>query len=339
MSRDTDKNLFIVFFIPRLYQHLFSGLANFEALGNQIIKEIRIAHAFRQADKVKELSTLLNNIPIREHQLIAQYYLIWCDLRESKYDTKNLEAVIEHSQTYKAKALSSRAAFEVYKGQPDIAMYFYTEALKSFPTTSEYIHISRAIAVLKAQEGFHNSALKDLESLIPMIRYAEPLVCYDVLNSYAAELCEAERKQEARHVCKLVLSSPFTHAYPEWQETAQELREPNRSSVAIKYTPSILRNVLPMPEIQHASTRQIRYNQPARVLNLQQWKKKMGKESDDKPHKPTDQLSDREALLRIVDLASTPGLSDEALLEMVKALEQIVDKAQRSPKPDDTDGA
>jgi hypothetical protein len=75
-----------------------------------------------------------------------------------------------------------------------------------------------------------------------------------------------------------------------------------------------------MPEIQHASTRQIRYNQPARVLNLQQWKKKMGKESDDKPHKPTDQLSDREALLRIVDLASTPGLSDEALLEMVKAL-------------------
>jgi phosphoglycerol transferase MdoB-like AlkP superfamily enzyme len=94
-----------------------------------------------------------------------------------------------------------------------------------------------------------------------------------------------------------------------------------------------------MPEIQHASTRQIRYNQPARVLNLQQWKKKMGKESDDKPHKPTDQLSDREALLRIVDLASTPGLSDEALLEMVKALEQIVDKAQRSPKPDDTDGA
>jgi hypothetical protein len=218
-------------------------------------------------------------------------------------------------------------------------MYFYTEALKSFPTTSEYIHISRAIAVLKAQEGFHNSALKDLESLIPMIRYAEPLVCYDVLNSYAAELCEAERKQEARHVCKLVLSSPFTHAYPEWQETAQELREPNRSSVAIKYTPSILRNVLPMPEIQHASTRQIRYNQPARVLNLQQWKKKMGKESDDKPHKPTDQLSDREALLRIVDLASTPGLSDEALLEMVKALEQIVDKAQRSPKPDDTDGA
>ncbi|MFP5264556.1 MAG: hypothetical protein ACLGJB_21935 [Blastocatellia bacterium] len=238
MSKDTDKNLFIGSSLPRLYQQLFKGIASYDMLGNRIIERIKIAHAFRQVDQVRELSSLLLSLPIREHQLIAQYYLVWCDLRESKYDTVTLEGIIDSTQTYKTKALSTKAAFEIINGRPDAAMYFYLEALKSFPTASEYIHVSRAIAVLKAQEGFHNSALKDLEGLIPMLRYAEPLVCYDVLNSYAAQLSEAKRKDEARKVSKLVVASPFAFAYPEWQETARELRGPDHSFIT---APSIER--------------------------------------------------------------------------------------------------
>jgi hypothetical protein len=111
MSKDTDKNLFIVSSIPRLYQHLFGGIASFQELGNRIIRQIKAAHAFRQVEQVRELSGLLLNIPIREYQLIAQYYLTWCQGRKSKYDTAALERIAEQTQTYKAKVLISIVRF------------------------------------------------------------------------------------------------------------------------------------------------------------------------------------------------------------------------------------
>jgi hypothetical protein len=46
MSKDTDKNLFIVSSIPRLYQQLFTGIASYETIGSRIIRQIKAAHAF-----------------------------------------------------------------------------------------------------------------------------------------------------------------------------------------------------------------------------------------------------------------------------------------------------
>ena len=97
-------------------------------------------------------------------------------------------------------------------------------------------------------EGFRKSALIDLENLVPIIRHVEPRLYYDFLNSYAFELGEDGRKEEARNVSRIVLASPFTFAYPEWQETANELKEPNRSFVAFRYIP---RKARPMPEHKH----------------------------------------------------------------------------------------
>ena len=101
--------------MPRFYQQMLSGVASYEALGKRIIERINLAHAFRQIEKVKELARILINIPIREYQLIAQYYLVWCKCRGLDYRADALEKIIEQSRTYKAKALISMAAFEVYQ--------------------------------------------------------------------------------------------------------------------------------------------------------------------------------------------------------------------------------
>jgi hypothetical protein len=233
MSKQTDKSLFIGSSIQRFYQQLIGGIGGYRELGNRIISRIRAAHAFRQIEQVRELSTLLLNNPIKEYRLIGQYYQYWCGYRNREYDIASLESIIEHSQTHKAHALLSRAAFEYDHRRIREAFYFYAEALKARPNVSEYIAISRAIAVAKAAEGFHNLALGDLEKLLPIIKHAEPRLYFDYLNSYAVELGEAGRVYEARNVSKLVLASPFTPAYPEWQETATELKEPNRSSITV----------------------------------------------------------------------------------------------------------
>src|ERR1043165_9296372 len=114
MSKDTDKSLFILPSMPRLYQQLITGVASYEALGKRILNQIKTVQAFRQVEQVRELARILINIPIKEYQLIAQYYLAWCKCRDLEYHTDTLEKIIEQTQTYKAKALVSRAAFEVY---------------------------------------------------------------------------------------------------------------------------------------------------------------------------------------------------------------------------------
>jgi tetratricopeptide (TPR) repeat protein len=148
--------------VPALYQHLLSGAASYEELGNRVLRQIKAAHAFRQVERVRELAGLLVKFPIREFHLIGQYYLVWCKCRELEYHPNILERIAEQTHTYKAQALISRAALEMYQGEFERALYFYAEALRTNPTVSDFIHISQGIASAKSMEGFNRSALADL---------------------------------------------------------------------------------------------------------------------------------------------------------------------------------
>jgi hypothetical protein len=267
MSKQTESNLFIVSSGLGFYQQLLSGIRTYEELANRLLSEIKAAHSFRQKDRVRELSTMLLQVPIKEYQLIAQYYLAWCGCRELKLHTGVLETVIEQSQTYKARGLVARAAHEALRGNTEPMMYLYTEALKASPNISEYVDIVKAISAVKSVEGFHKSALRDLERLLPIIKHAEPFVYYDFLNSYAVELLENGRSDEASNVSNIVVSSPFAPHYPEWQQTHSEVIQQarkDRSTVFLsparklsnvvqlvpKDTPSVktIGKVLPFPE-------------------------------------------------------------------------------------------
>jgi AraC-like DNA-binding protein len=87
-----------------------------------------------------------------------------------------------------------------------------------------WLRRNKESTILKAREGSHKSALQDLEQLLPLARYSEPLVYHDFLNSYAVELTEAGRIGEACGITKVILASPFACAYPEWQETLADVR-------------------------------------------------------------------------------------------------------------------
>ncbi len=295
MSKQTDKNLFIVSSLPRLYQALLSGIEDYRQLGNRIIREIKTAHAFRQLETVCELSTILTNIPIKEYQLIGQYYLVWYACRGKRYEFESLERIIDQTRTYKAQALITRAAFEGYRNHLDSEAYFYAEALKANPTISQRIDIVKSLAAVKAKEGFHKASLTDFENLLPLMKYAEPLVYYDCLNSYAVELGEAGRKYEARNVIRHVLESPFIIAYPEWRETAEDLKGPNRSFAVLNPTRRRRKGkLLTMPVIEYAEPTE--WHKPAQVISLETWKAKMSDKGDE--------LDSRELLLKVVELTT-----------------------------------
>ena len=334
MSKPTDKSLFMDSSLRRFYQQLLSGIVSYRELGNRVIRQIKAAHAFRQVERVGELSNLLLNIPIKEYQLIGQYYLYWCRYRNHECDIASLEAIIDHTRTYKAQALLSRGTLEYDHRRHQEAFYFYAEALKARPNVSEYIAISRAIAVAKATDGFHKLALTDMEKLLPIIKHAEPRLYYDFLNSYAVELGEAGRKQEARNISRFVLASPFAHAYPEWQETANDLMGINRSFVAFNRTPYLSRTVLPMPVVEYVES-VVKLDKPARVFELEKWKKKMAKgrkKNGDK--KPYDEMDEREMFLEIMQLYASDDTTDEQRRRIFNAVVGILSEPDK-PEPDD----
>lgn len=241
MSKQTESNRLIFPSFSRVaefYQQLLSGITTYEELGTRILNRIETAHAFRQVERVRELARILINVPIREYQLIAQYYLVWCKCQDLQFHSDILEQIVEKTQAYKAKALISRAAFDVYQGNIDQAFHFYTEALKTRPALSDFIKASTGIATLKSMEGFHTSALRDLERLLPLLSYAEPLNYFEVINSCAVELIANNRLSEAHNASVVAVSSPLGPFYPEWQETLSDVRsrQKRRSTVAFSRT-------------------------------------------------------------------------------------------------------
>ncbi|MFP5262506.1 MAG: hypothetical protein ACLGJB_11430 [Blastocatellia bacterium] len=318
MSKQTANSLFIDFSLRRFYQQILGGIVSFEGLGNRIINRIKIARAFRQTDVVRQLSSILINFPVREYQLIGEYYEVWCDYRESKCRTEVLEKIIEQSKTYKTKALFSLAAFEGRKGRIETSFHLYEESLKTAPTVSEQIEVLRSIAVLKAGEGFHTSSLKDLESILPFIHHSEPLAYYDFLNSYAIELGEAGRIEEAQNVSRLTLASPYAFAYPEWRETEQDLAlrgYKSRSSVRVKTIPG---NLLYLPEREVSDTPVIQ-DEDARLFDLEEWKeKKMVKEPNGDDETNPDKMTEQDMVMKLIQMLTTGGGDEKKIRELLK---------------------
>ncbi|MCI0491208.1 MAG: hypothetical protein L0229_31850, partial [Blastocatellia bacterium] len=306
------------------YHRLLSNASRFQEFGDYLVREAEAACDFRQIDRLEELASLLSGFPMKEYRLIGQYYQGWCAYRRGEDARYIFEEVIEESKTYKARALLSLAAVEARKGDFVSEGCHYIEAMKRADSLTTIIKASRGIAVIKAMEGFHQHALKDLEAMAPSVRYASPDAYYAYLNSLAVELGEVGRKHEARNISEIVVASPLIKAYPEWQETAEELRARNNSFIAL----DSMRfragdNVEFMPESDHyfsdGPAESKRKTRPAKVFSLQGWKKKMGRNSND-TSKPDDaskeepaprELSNRDMLLRILSLVSEKGLTNK----------------------------
>jgi hypothetical protein len=321
-----------------------SSILSFQALGNKLIKYAEAAKGFRQFDKILEAGQILSTIPLKEYQIVGQYYLGLCEYRRDREKAKFIfEYVADLSPvpTYRARAMLSLAAVEARKNDYVSELKYVLEALKVSSRFTTRIEALKGIAVIKAKEGYHRQSLKDLEALLPLARYAEPIVYYDCLNSFAVELGEAGRTTEAKNVCSLILASPYASVYKEWRETSDDIelkayRTP-RSFVSLIQRVIRPRNILRLPvqaPERDASLKNShsRFHQQGTVTSLQDWKKKMVKEPDgDQTNEKTEGMSDRQMVMKIMEIATEDDLPDEALYEMLQSVKKIA-KAYRGKK-------
>jgi tetratricopeptide (TPR) repeat protein len=297
-----------------LYQH-FSNSISVQQLGKKLIHEAELAQAFRHTDRLEELGSILFHFPLREYQIIGQYYLGWSKFRRGEDAQPVFENVIDQSKTYKTKGLISLGALMYGNRDFPSAVRYYTEALRTDNSPSVFVPIARTIAVIKATEGDHKQALKELERILPITRYTTPKSYYDYLNSYAVELGEAGRIEEAQNVCRITLASPFAFAYPEWRETEQDLAlrgYKSRSTIRVKHIP---KNLFYLPERSPVINRP-KPGYLAPVVDYVEWKKKMVKEPNGDEELPED-MTVQQMAMKIIGLITQNKDDEDKLRDLL----------------------
>ncbi len=148
-----------------------------------------------------------------------------------------------------------------------------------------------------------------------------------MLNSYAVELGEAGRIEEAANISKIVLASPFAFAYPEWRETGQELAlkgYKSRSVISVLKPALDKDNVVPLPVVE-SSPSPIQKGS-ARVLSYMDWTKNMVKEPNGDDEKDIESMSDKDIFFEIMNLTSEDDITRKQLQEILNAVRKITSK-------------
>lgn len=243
MSKPPKSSFFMVTPLAKyagFYQQLLKGTGDYKQLGDRLIQLGEQAHSSRQFAKVKEIGLILSNVPIKDYQAIGYYFLAVAANSMGNGDQEEARRLFELAvdaapASYKVKSILSLGALALNRKDIDSAFYFYQHTIRTGGLSSVSVEAMRGISLLKSIEGYHKSAIADVERILPLIRFAPPNVYLDCLNSYAVELSEVGQLQEAENVSSLVIASPLTRYYPEWQETWSEIRSKRkgRSTVAI----------------------------------------------------------------------------------------------------------
>jgi hypothetical protein len=211
-------------------------------------------------------------------------------------------------------------------------------------------------AVINGLEGNHRRAVVLLENLFPLantVRSSQPHLYYDYMNSLAVELCEVGRMEEAKNVSRIVLASPFADAYPEWRETRDEIElrgwRVSRSVVAVTQPKAVTQeasaaqNLVCLPVSERGDSlsaiERSTLSEPARVISMQDWKRRMPKQSSSDPQynkfpRPTSEegkqarpielrrLDTRQMLLKLMKAIGDEDISDDQLLRALIILER-----------------
>jgi tetratricopeptide (TPR) repeat protein len=323
MSVKVASNRFIVSSTLKsaaFYQHLIQANSSLQELGQLLTREAEQAQEFRHTKRLEELGALLTCFPLKEFQLIGQYYLGWCEYRKGESPRRAFEAAIEQSSTYKVKGLISLGAIVTGGGDIDSGLSYYREAVRYARTPSALVSAAKSIAVIKAINGDHKQALKELEGLLPIAKYTTPKVYFDYLNSLAVETSEVGRTAEAQNISKIVLASPLTFAYPEWRETEQDLAlrgYKSRSSIRVKQIPG---NIAYLPE-REASDTPVIQEERARVFSLKEWKEeKMVKEPNGNEF---DNMTEKDLVIKIFQMAAEEGMTWKKLRKIIDYIDKV----------------
>lgn len=213
-----------------------TAIANesFEQATRRLLRLCELAHGARDYDALRELSAALQSIPFAPAQGAATYYAAIIAKRAGDFE----RAADLLSTLDVPRAIQTLGTIYQAQGDQTEAARLYIEALRRAREVDALAVINAAIqlSAIKSSAGDHTAALLDLESLWPMVRIvarAHPHRFFQFHNEMAVELAAVGNTEAARRAADVAMSAPIAEQYPEWQETAAELRECERVAVVV----------------------------------------------------------------------------------------------------------
>ncbi|MEK6320704.1 MAG: hypothetical protein AABN33_03360 [Acidobacteriota bacterium] len=334
-------------------QTLIAGFHTKQALANLVTSLVSIAdqaHTIRRLDVVGCVGQLLLSLPLpRQLETVGHYYQALSLNRGGLGDTLRAGRLFEKvadnaSLHYRARAMLALGSNYVVVGEHKTAMLFYPEVIRiaardrSFDPLTLYI-ARRTAAAIRGMDGDHRGAVEDLERIFPLARIAssvQPNVYYDYMNTLAVELGDLGSLERARNASEIALTAPFAGAFPEWQQTFDEIEakraRASRSVVPVRQHMEESDNLLRLPALERSASAGLADRHPqgtqARVLNFQQWKTMFKASSGLLPEEVTPKhrrrMTTGEKLIRLMDLISQDETDDETIDRILEAVEQIV---------------
>lgn len=312
----------------------------FDEIGRKLVAQAEYAYALRHLDKVEQICQSLTNLPLSaEFKNIALHFQALCFFQKGQWTQAYAlsEKVSKDApMKFRARALLTMGSIRSYGGDHLSALSMFVEAgraASAWRDSFAMIQAKRAVAIVKSINGDHRGSLEDLENMLPMVsavRSLHPSAYYEHLNSLAVEMMEAGRFEEARNASRIAIRSPFASAHPEWQDTIEEINlRVYRSSRAVTLPPQYVsktNNLLRLPERSGGSrlAKPARKDISARILNYSEWKKKMGKKSDNNQTNADEEMTEKEMFLRVIELTSQQDLTEKKLRKILEAVKKIV---------------
>jgi Tetratricopeptide repeat len=160
--------------------------------------------------------------------IIGEYYQAAYLYLEGQKDTALgiLDTVREQApHPYKEKSLLTTGGIHEREGDIDEAMKVRLVAAKS-DTLSIALDAALGIAALLGMQGKHDKSVEYLESVLPQAsKLGSAPLRFDLWNSYATELAEQGKTEEAMKIIIPVINSPYVQYHPNWLETQKEIKE------------------------------------------------------------------------------------------------------------------
>ncbi len=331
----------------------------------QVGKLIRIgelAYARRKINTMEHVGRELMKLHLESAKCAGMYYLAMSARRQGKRQEARIllthVAQISYPK-FQARAIQALGTIEHEEGRPDEALHLYLEAARIARNndTETFINSWFQFSAIKSFHGDHKHALLDLESLWPLVRVAakqHPYLWPALHNEIACEMLELGRIGEAAHASSIALASPFAVAYPEWQETGEEIKirgyrshsvmalagrqadscvtetENNDQAVDVIQTDNILHHdwSAQSPIVQYEMPAQVEFIAD-RILEMPNQQKEKGKTEKPSDGQEFRQLSHDEKEHRLAREIFRGDLLDEDLEHLMNELNRLREKSQK----------
>lgn len=203
----------------------------------QLVQSAEASYYLRDVQSQHEIGQMLQSFGYPFSQ-VGKYYESVFLYRTGQFEKARafLECVADSAPArYRSKALLSLSAVEERIGRFEESLRLRLQVpLSDDPVIS--LETQQSIAALRSREGSHHAALRDLERLMPLahiIGKRNHPAYFTFLNSYALELSETGKAEEAEQVANVIAASPFISRYREWQETILEIEAKRKRSSMI----------------------------------------------------------------------------------------------------------